>query len=101
MDAWLVWILPIGLFWPIAALHLGGLLELTGDVKPLKELIGLVVGFVLALAIWWGLTKALAPVGPVLGAILLPTGVMLAALPFILKIGFRLVGLRLVRSHAH
>lgn len=101
MDAWLVWILPIGLFWPITALHLGGLLELTGDVRPFKELIGLVLCFLLALAIWWGLTKALAPVGPVLGAILLPTGIMLLALPVILMIGFRLVGLRLVRSHAH
>ena len=101
MDAWLVWILPVGLFWPITALHLGGLLALEGNPKPLKEFLGLVVGFVLALVIWWGLTKALAPIGPVLGAILLPTGVMLAALPFILMIGFRLVGLRLVRSTAH
>jgi hypothetical protein len=101
MDAWLVWILPVGLFWPITALHLGGLLALTGDAKPLKELLGLLLGFALSLVVWWVLTKALAPLGPVLGAILLPTGVMLAALPFILMIGFRLVGLRLVKSAAH
>lgn len=101
MDDWLVWILPIGLFWPITSLHLGGLLALKGAVTPLKELLGLLLGFVLALGIWWGLTKALAPIGPVLGAILLPTGVMLAALPFILMIGFRLVGLRLEKSIAH
>jgi hypothetical protein len=101
MDAWLVWILPVGLFWPIAALHLGGLLAVQGDAKPLKELLGLTLGFLLALGIWWGLSKALGAIGPVLGGILLPTGVMLAALPFILMIGFRMVGLRLVRSTAH
>jgi hypothetical protein len=101
MDAWLVWILPVGLFWPIAAIHLGGLFALEGNPKPLKELLGLVLGFVIALVVWWGLTKALAPIGPALGAILLPTGLMLAALQFILMIGFRLVGLRLVRSTAH
>lgn len=100
MDAWLVWLLPIGLFWPITALYLGGMLEVRGG-KPLRELAGLTLGFLLALLVWWGLTKALAPIGPVLGAILLPTGVMLAALPVILMVGYRLIGLRLVRSTAH
>jgi hypothetical protein len=100
MDAWLVWVLPISLFWPIAALYLGGMFEVKG-ASPLRELIGLAVSFVLALAVWWGLTKALAPIGPVMGAIVLPTGLMLAALPVILMIGYRLVALRLVRSTAH
>ena len=100
MDAWLVWVLPIGLFWPIAALYLGGLLELSGG-KPLRELLGLIVGFALSLLVWWGLSKALGAIGPVLGAILLPTGLMLIGLPLILTLGFRLVGLRLVRSTAH
>jgi hypothetical protein len=59
------------------------------------------VGFVLTLGVWWGLTKALAPIGPALGAVVLPTVVALAALPIILMIGFRLVGLRMVRSTAH
>ncbi|HET9515533.1 MAG TPA: hypothetical protein VFO95_16495 [Gemmatimonadales bacterium] len=100
MDGWLVWVLPIGLFWPIAALYLGGMFEVKG-ASPLRELIGLALSFVLALAVWWGLTKALAPIGPVMGAIVFPTGLMLAALPVILLIGYRLAALRLVRSTAH
>jgi hypothetical protein len=100
MDAWLVWILPIGLFWPIAALYLGGMLELKGG-KPLIEMIGLVLCYVLSLGVWWVLRKLLTPIGPKLGAIVLPTLLMLAALPLILIVGYRLVGIRLVRGVAH
>ena len=100
MDAWLRWILPIGLFWPVTALYLGGMFDLPG-AKPLREILGLGLGFALTLVVWWGLTKALAPIGPALGAVVLPTGVVLAVLPIILMIGFRLVGLRMVRSAAH
>jgi hypothetical protein len=100
MDAWLVWLLPVGLFWPIAALYLGGMLELRGG-KPLVEMLGLGLCFVLSLVVWWGLRKVLTPIGPKLGGIALPTALMLAALPLILIIGYRLVGIRLVRAAAH
>ena len=100
MDAWLVWLLPVGLFWPIAAIYLGGLFDLRGG-KPVMELVGLVLSFLLTVAVWWALGKALGSIGPILGAIVLPTLLTLAILPLILVLGYRVIGIRVVRGVAH
>ena len=46
------------LFWPIAALYLGGMATLKGG-SPGREVLGLLVSFVVWSLIWWGLGKAL------------------------------------------
>lgn len=39
--------------------------------------------------------------GPVLGAIVLPTLIALAAAPVVLVVGYRLVGIRVAAAKAH
>jgi hypothetical protein len=98
--SWLAWLLPLGFFWPIAAIWLGGLIEVRGG-SPARQLLGLLAGFGVFLLVWWGLGRVLMPVGPVLGGVLLPTALALAAMPVLLWTGYRIVGLPLERSVAH
>jgi len=92
--------LLLPLFWPVAAIYLGGMAELKGG-SAVRELIGLFTSFIVFVAVWWGLGKALAGIGPVLGHVIIPTALSLAVVPFILTIVFRLVGIRVERGHAH
>jgi hypothetical protein len=94
MPAWLV---PAGLYWTVAALYLGGIAEPKGGT-PFRQVIGLVDGFILFMLLWWGLGRLLASIGPVLGGVILPLAVALLALPWILLVGFRVVGVRIERE---
>jgi hypothetical protein len=95
--SWLVWVLPIGLFWPVASIYLGGMLELQGG-GPARQLIGLLVSLVAFLLLWWVLGRLLAPVGPVLGKVVLATLLSVIAMPVLIYVGYRVVGIRVVRA---
>lgn len=95
--SWLIWVLPIGLFWPVAALYLGGMRELQGG-GPARQLIGLLVSLVAFLLLWWVLGRLLVPVGPVLGRVVLPTLLSVIATPVLVVGGYRLVGIKVVRA---
>jgi len=95
--SWLVWVLPIGLFWPVAAIYLGGMRELQGG-GPVRQLIGLLVSLVAFLLLWWVLGRLLSPVGPVLGRVVIPTLLSVIALPALVMVGYRLVGVRVVHA---
>ncbi len=92
---WIMWLVPVGLFWPTAAIWLGGLREPTGGTAG-RQLLGLGASFVVFLVVWWGLGRLFATVGgSVFGGVILPTLLALAGMPFLLTAGYRLVGLRL------
>ena len=99
----LEWLIPIGLFWIIAAIYLGGYpLEFENGSGP-KEILGLLVTFVLFLGIWAGLRTALGGVGGFIGRVALPTLVVAVGFGWLARAAFRVAGVRIrkVDSAAH
>jgi hypothetical protein len=94
-----VWLVPAGLYWPVAALYLGGIAELKGGT-PFRQVIGLVAGFILFMLLWWGLGKLLVSIGPVLGGVIIPLAISVVATPWILRLGYRGLGIRIEREAA-
>lgn len=96
MVAWLV---PVSMFWLVAALYLGGFdLEIEGG-GGLRQFLGLILSFVLFVAVFRVLGMVLAGVGPSLGGIVLPTVLSVALLPLITRLGFLPVGVRIRKGH--
>lgn len=94
------WLIAISLFWTLTALYLGGMgvdVEGGGGVRQVG---GLLLMFVLFLAVWYGLRQLLAGLGPVLGDILLPSVVVVLLLPVLARVAFRLTGVRVRRAEA-
>lgn len=92
------WLIAINLFWLVTAIYLGGLnVEIEGG-SGLRQTLGLIDSFVLFLLVWWLLRQALGAIGPVMGAVLLPSALSVLLLPLIVRIGFRLLGVRIRRG---
>ncbi len=94
------WLIPMGAFWVIAALYLGGMVEVEGG-SGARQLLGLLVTFFLFLAVWAGLRMLLGGFIGVLGRVILPTALSLLAIGLLARIGFRLFGVRVVHAEAH
>jgi hypothetical protein len=95
------WLIPIALFWTMAALYLGGMnVDVEGGSGP-RQVLGLVLTFVLFLVVWGVLHTVLGGIGAVLWGVIVPTALTILALPLIARIGFRVVGVRLRRVDAH
>lgn len=93
MVAWLV---PIAVFWPLAALYLGGApIALEGGGGG-RQTGGLLLHFAMYLGVYALLRVALSgPVGPVLGGVVVPIVLVSILLPFLAKLAFRIVGVRI------
>lgn len=88
------WLIAISLFWLLTSLYLGGLdVEIEGG-GGVRQTIGLVDSFVLFLLVWWLLRQALSGLGPVVGGVLLPSALSVLALPLLIRVGFRLMGVK-------
>lgn len=88
------YLVPIGMFWIAAALYLGGMkVEFEGGSGP-REVLGLVVMFVLFMAAWWVLELVLSAALPDLLALVVATLVTVAALPIWSWLGFRVLGVK-------
>lgn len=96
------WLVPVSVFWTLAALYLGGFpLRIEGGTAG-RELGGLLLTFVLYLGAWWVLRlvvgAALSPIFTVVVATLI-AGLLL---PLISRLAFRVLGVRIhTASHAH
>lgn len=90
------WLIPIGLFWVIAAVQFGGLIDAEGG-SGIQQLLGLIFTFAVFLAAFYGLRLALGGIG-VLGRVILPNVLPLLALGWIARVAFRLVGVKIVSS---
>jgi len=90
------WLIPAGVFWVIAAVQFGGLLDAENG-SGFQQALGLVVTFAIYMGIVAALRLALGGLGT-LGLVVLPTGLPLLALGWLGRLGFRLVGVRLVSA---
>lgn len=98
----LEWLVPISLYWVVAAVYLGGFpLEFEGR-SGVWQVIGILATFAAFLLVFAGLRMALGGVGPMLGRIVLPTTVAILVFPLLARLGFGLVGVRIRRAaHGH
>lgn len=95
----IIWLIPVGLFWTAGAMYLGGFdIEFEGG-GGLRQTLGLTLTFALFLALWWLLGKLLAGIGPILGALVIPSLLSVLALPLLSRFGFRLAGVRIRPGH--
>jgi len=90
------WLLPIGLFWVVAAVQFGGLIDAENG-SGLQQFAGLMLTLVVFLALAYGLRLVLGGLGT-LGTLVLPTVLPLLVLGWLARITFRLVGVRIVSS---
>lgn len=91
------WLIPAGLFWVVGAVFFGGLYDAeTGSGW--QQFVGLLLTFVLYMAIFAVLRLALAgPLG-LLGRLILPAAIPTIFLGRMGQLVFRVLGVRLVRT---
>ncbi len=91
----LEWLVPSSLFWPIAAIILGGSpLEFRGGGM-VRHSIGLLITYGLFLVIWWVARAALrGPLGAT-AAMLAATAITSVLLPLTSRVAYRLIGVRI------
>jgi hypothetical protein len=97
----LVTLLPFSLFWILAAIYLGGW---TIDVRGgngITQILGLLITYVLFIAVWKGLHAAFLGVGEILGGIIITSFLTAALLPAVSWVGYKLVGISVEKSHGH
>ena len=89
------WLVPTSLFWPVAAVVLGGMpVEIQGG-GGVRQLLGLLVSFALYLLVWWGVRAGLSsPLGPT-GALVAASLVATLLLPVWCRIGYLVLGMKL------
>lgn len=88
------WLIPTGVFWVIAAVQFGGLLDAENG-SGFQQALGLLVTFAIYLGLVAALKLALGGLG-IFGQVILPTALPLLFLGWLGRLGFRLVGVRLV-----
>jgi hypothetical protein len=85
-------LLPVMLFWLLAALYLGGwAVDLRGGRGP-TQIIGLLLSFVLFVVVWKLLHRAFLGFGEILGGIVITTFITAALLPAVAWLGYKMVG---------
>ena len=90
------WLVPISMFWLMAAVFFGGLYDVENGSGG-RQALGLLLTFAAYLAIFAGLRLALGGLMGPLGRLILPTAIPTMLLGRLGKIVFKLVGLRLTR----
>ena len=97
----LVWLVPVALFWGLAAIYLGGApIHIRGG-GGWRQIGGLLLSFAAYLGVYAGLrTLTLGALGAILGGIVAPLILTSMLLPLLIKLTFRLVGVRITRAGA-
>jgi hypothetical protein len=95
MPAWLI---PVSLFWSVAAVWVGGILEVKGG-NGVRQILGLLVSYPLYLGLWWVVSTSLRGfAGALMGGVILPAVITSLTMPLVLGIGYRVLGMRLTRQ---
>ncbi|MBI4500084.1 MAG: hypothetical protein HY700_02885 [Gemmatimonadetes bacterium] len=93
--------LPFSIFWILIAIFLGGWAVDVRGGNGVTQVLGVLITYVLFVAVWRGLHTALLGVGEVLGGIVITTFLASALLPVLSWIGYKLVGISVEKSHGH
>jgi len=89
---------PISLFWILAAIYLGAWpVTLHGGTGP-RQVLGLLISFAFWVVLWRLLHSVFGGLGPVLGGVVITTFVAAALLPAVCWLGYKLVGVSVVKS---
>ena len=96
-DAW-IWLVPVVLFWMVAALYFGGLTVEVRGGSGFGQFVGLLLTFGLFLVVW-GVLHRLVGADTLKGVVVASLAAVLA-LPIEARVGFRLMGARIQRGHA-
>lgn len=97
----LIWLIPVALFWTMAALYLGGMAVDVEGGSGFRQVLGLILTFVAFVVVWGVLHTVLRSMGAVLFGVVVPTLLTILALPVVARVGFRIVGVRVHRAEAH
>lgn len=89
----MVWLVPITLFWTLTALYVGGMVEATGG-GPVRQILALLVSFVLFLVAWGVLRIPFGSMHPILH-LAIPSVLSVIALPLVVRLGHMGLGIRL------
>ena len=94
-------LLPAMLFWNLIALYLGGWpVDLRGG-NGVRQILGLLLTFVLWVVVWELLHRVFVGFGPILGGIVITSFIAVALMPAVAWVGFKMVGVSVVRQSAH
>lgn len=89
------WLVPISLFWILAALYLGGApIRIEGGGGP-RQLAGLALHFVLFLVVWVVGRVLLTDIVGATFAVVVAAVLAVILLPALAKLAFRVVGVRI------
>lgn len=91
----LEWLIPIGLFWVVGAVYLGGFPLAFENGAGVKQVLGLLATYALFLAVWAGLRAVLGGMGGVLGRVIVPQAAVILLFPLLARAGFRVTGVRI------
>ena len=93
------WLIPIALFWILAALYLGGTaIHIEGGGGG-RQIGGLLLHFAAYVGVYALLRAVLSgPVGPILGGVVVPIVVTSSLLPLLAKLAFRVMGVRITSA---
>ncbi len=88
------WLLPIGLFWVIASIFFGGLIDAENG-SGARQFLGLLACFALYLAVFWVLRAVLGSSLGILGRVILPVAIPSLLLGRLGRVAFLLVGVKI------
>ena len=89
-------LLAVGMFWVIASVQFGGLIDVE-DGSPIQQVLGLVLTLVLYVGAFYGI-RAIVGGLPQFLAFGVPIALPMILLGWIGRVGFRIVGLKIVKS---
>ncbi len=92
------WLLPICLFWILAALYWGGFpVEVVGG-NGFRQVMGVIDSYVLFILVWALLRAVLGGLGGLLWTAVVPTILVSLALPLIIWAGYIVMGVRVQKG---
>ena len=92
------WLVPICLFWTLAAIYLGGMaVEVVGG-NGFRQVMGVVDSYVLYLLVWGLLRALLGGFGGLLWTAVVPTILATLAFPLIVRAGYIVMGVRVQKG---
>jgi len=100
MAELLITLLPISLFWLLEAVYLGAWPVDAHGGNGARQVMGLLLTFVLWVVVWHAFSRMLGGIGPVLGSIVIASFATALVTPLINWIGFRIVGVSIKKVAA-
>ena len=94
----LPWLIPVALFWTLAALYLGGASISFEGGGGGRQLSGLFLLFAIFLVLYGVLRMILGRfLGPAMGGVVIPVLMVSVTLPFLAKLAFKVAGVNITR----